>query len=131
MVEFRGFVPRSEIKDLFRCTDLFVLPTILEAFGIAVLEARCAGLPIVAMRHSGVSDVIDHGRHGLLAEDHSQFADYIAQLLTDEPQRRQMAAAARQGLQKFGWDQVVADHVAIYAQAMAHYREPLTMRASA
>ena len=108
-----------------------MLPTVLEAFGIAVLEARCAGLPIVAMRHSGVSDVIEHGRHGLLAEDRSQLGDYIAQLLGDEPLRRQMAAAARQGLQKFGWDQVIVDHVAVYDQAMAHYREPPSMRASA
>jgi glycosyltransferase involved in cell wall biosynthesis len=131
VVEFRGFVPRSEIKEIFRRTDVFVLPTVLEAFGIAVLEARCAGIPIVAMQHSGVSDVIDHGRHGLLAEDRGQLADCIARLLGDEPLRRQMAAAARQGLQKFGWDQVVADHVAIYDQAMAHYRESRPMRASA
>jgi glycosyltransferase involved in cell wall biosynthesis len=131
VVEFRGFQPRSEIKEIFRRTDLFVLPTVLEAFGIAVLEARCAGLPIVAMRHSGVSDVIDHGRHGLLAEDSRQFADYIAQLLADKPQRRQMALAARQGLQKFGWDQVIADHVAVYADAMAHYHTPQPVRVSA
>jgi glycosyltransferase involved in cell wall biosynthesis len=131
VVEFRGFVPRSEIKELFRSTDLFVLPTVLEAFGIAVLEARCAGLPIVAMQHSGVSDVIDHGRHGLLAEDRGQFADFIAKLLADEPLRRQMAAAARQGLQKFGWEQVVADHVAVYSDAMAHYHAPQRERVSA
>ena len=131
VVEFRGFVPRSEIKEIFRRTDLFVLPTVLEAFGIAVLEARCAGLPIVAMQHSGVSDVIEHGRHGLLAEDRRQFADYISQLLADRPLRQQMAAAARQGLQKFGWDQVIADHVTIYAQAISHYGEPPQARASA
>jgi hypothetical protein len=42
-----------------------------------------------------------------------------------------MAAAARQGLQKFGWDQVIADHVAVYAEAMAHYRAPQPVRVSA
>jgi glycosyltransferase involved in cell wall biosynthesis len=131
VVEFRGFVPRAEIKEIFRRTDLFVLPTVLEAFGIAVLEARCAGLPIVAMQHSGVSDVIEHGRHGLLAEDRREFADHIARLLADEPQRRQMAAAARQGLQKFGWDQVVADHLAVYSRAMSRYQAPEPARVSA
>jgi glycosyltransferase involved in cell wall biosynthesis len=83
------------------------------------------------MQRSGVSDVIDHGRHGLLAEDHRQFAEQIAELLANQPLRRQMAAAAKQGLQKFGWDQVVADHVAVYSDAMAHYRAPQPVRVSA
>jgi glycosyltransferase involved in cell wall biosynthesis len=128
-VELLGRRTRDQIKEVFRTTDLFVLPTRHEAFGIAVLEARSAGLPVVAMNQGGVSDIIEHGRHGLLARDLREFAGYITALLDDRILRRQMAAASRRGLERFGWDQVVADHTAIYAQLAPSVARPLRVSA--
>jgi glycosyltransferase involved in cell wall biosynthesis len=116
-VELRGTLPRDAIKEVFTETDLFVLPTIVEAFGIAVLEARAAGLPVVARDRCGVADVIEHGRQGLLAGTRRQLGDHLIALLQDEPRRTQMAAAAREGLERFGWDAVVDRHLEEYRRA--------------
>lgn len=117
-IEFRGFLPRPEIQQVFRQTDLFVLPTIDEAFGIAVLEARCAGLPVVARRNCGVGDIIQHGEHGLLAGSRDEFAAYIAALLRDGETRRRMSHAARQGLSRFDWSGVIDRHLETYRSVM-------------
>jgi len=53
-----GFQTKETIKRIFSKSDIFVLPTILESFGIAALEARCAGLPIVAMGYGGVKSFV-------------------------------------------------------------------------
>src|SRR5262249_16274731 len=53
-VEVLGRRSREEIRALHATSDAFVLPTVRESFGLAALEARCAGLPVVAMRASGV-----------------------------------------------------------------------------
>ena len=66
-VELAGRLTRPQIQEVFRQTDLFVLPTVLEAFGIAVLEARCAGLPSVVIRSSGAAELVQDGYHGRLA----------------------------------------------------------------
>ncbi|MGH2898062.1 MAG: glycosyltransferase family 4 protein, partial [Solirubrobacteraceae bacterium] len=60
-VELLGWRSRDEIRALFAQSDLFVLPTVRESFGLAALEARCAGLPVVAMKASGVAELIMHG----------------------------------------------------------------------
>ena len=48
-----GRVDRAELTEIYRRADLFLAPAYLESFGIAALEARCAGLPVVAMRAPG------------------------------------------------------------------------------
>ena len=67
-VELTGFRPRHEIREILARSSLFILPTSKEALSIATLEARCCGLPVVAMNHGGVGDLIKNGREGFLAE---------------------------------------------------------------
>ena len=109
---------------------MFVLPTEHEAFGLAVLEARCAGLPVVARSGCGVADIIEHGRHGYLASNRRQMADYIAQLC-GQGARQQMREAASQGIERFGWDAVVARHLDEYREAMAEGAAQRVQRLSA
>lgn len=117
-VEFRGFLSREAIRGIFAETDLFVLPCEHEAFGLAALEARCAGLPVVARAGCGVSDVIEHGRHGYLARNPRQMADHTIQLLRDSGTRQWMRQAAAEGLARFGWDAVIAHTLDEYRAAM-------------
>ena len=68
-VELTGGLSRDEIRDLYRSADGYVAPSHQESFGIAALEARAAGLPVVAMRSGGVGEFVGHGTEGLLCED--------------------------------------------------------------
>ena len=70
-VDLTGQLERNQIRDVFSRADFYVAPAELESFGIAALEARTAGLPVVATRRGGVGEFITHGREGLLgSNDH-------------------------------------------------------------
>jgi glycosyltransferase involved in cell wall biosynthesis len=89
-VTLAGRGDHTQIKDLFRRADLFVAPALLESFGIAALEARSAGLPVVAHVGSGVRDFIEHGREGLLADGDADMVNQIVELATDPQLRERM-----------------------------------------
>ena len=117
-VEFAGRLSREQIKKVFEQTDLFVLPTVLEAFGIAVLEARCAGLPAVVIGSSGAAELIQDGIQGRLAADRHEMAAIIAQLLGDPAARRRMSQNARGKVEQFDWSRVIPMHLDVYRRAM-------------
>jgi len=121
-VEFLGTQPRTVIRDVLGRSDIFALPTRNEAFGIAVLEARCAGLPIVAMAGCGVADLVENGNQGFLAASDTDFAACLARLIVDDDLRRAMAARSREGVETFAWQQVVERHLDVYTEAIAQCR---------
>ena len=78
-----GRLDHDEIRELFARADVFVAPANLESFGIAALEARCAGLPVVAKAHTGIREFVEHGQEGLLAANDHQFVDQLLALVRD------------------------------------------------
>jgi len=114
-----GAVPRAAIPAHLAAADLFALPSVNEAFGIVALEARAAGLPVVAMRAGGAAELVEHGRDGLLAEDDHEFAAQLGTLVVDAALRRRMQAAAPRGLDRYAWPAVAARHEALYAALAA------------
>jgi glycosyltransferase involved in cell wall biosynthesis len=118
-VFFFGFRTREQIRDLFADADLFVLPANREAFGIAALEARTAGLPVVAMAETGVADFIHDGREGLLATSDAHLVEQLVRLARDTELREQIAEHNRERLPPLGWQGVIARHVRLYREAIA------------
>jgi glycosyltransferase involved in cell wall biosynthesis len=118
-VQLLGRRDRDEIRDLFAESDIFVLPSVRESFGLAALEARCAGVPVVAMANSGVSEIIHHGREGLLAHSNAELAAHVAALARDGERRLSIAAHNRESTPPFDWPRIVDAHVALYRDAVA------------
>ena len=83
-VHLRGRVTRDELRAAYRHADAYLSTTRLEAFGIAALEARAAGLPVLALRGSGIEDFVVDGVDGLLADDDAGLAAALLRL-RDEP----------------------------------------------
>jgi glycosyltransferase involved in cell wall biosynthesis len=96
-IEWLGERQPSEVPGLLGGAGLYVWPGCGEAYGLAYLEAQAAGLPVVAQRIAGVPEVVRHGTTGLLtpAGDVMAYAEAIGRLLTNDAERRQLAAAAR------------------------------------
>jgi glycosyltransferase involved in cell wall biosynthesis len=121
-VELPGRWESEAIRELYRRADLFVSATRLESFGIAALEARTAGVPVVAMAGSGVGEFVTHGVHGLLAADDAELAAAVLALAGDPARRAEMARAARAQPPPTSWDQVLRQCEQAYADAVTASR---------
>jgi glycosyltransferase involved in cell wall biosynthesis len=106
-VELAGRLSHSEIRTLYRHADFFVAPAQLESFGIAALEARCAGLPIVALAGTGIQAFVRDGHDGLIADGDRDLGAAIARLVCDDDSRTMMAACAIECVAPFSWDVVL------------------------
>jgi len=93
---FLGAVGMREIAALYAASDLCVWPAVNEAYGMAMLEAEAAGLPVVSCATRGVPDVVEHQRTGWLVppSDAAAFADAVRALLSDPGLRAALGAAA-------------------------------------
>jgi glycosyltransferase involved in cell wall biosynthesis len=114
--------PRSDVPSLLKAADVFAFPTeYREGVPRALLEAGLAGLPIVATRMPGCSDVISDRQTGLLVPPHAprELAGAIIELLDDRVAAGAMAArAARLVRQEFNLDLTVARYIAAYNELL-------------
>jgi glycosyltransferase involved in cell wall biosynthesis len=96
-LRFLGALPPDRLAGCYAAADLMVWPAINEAYGMALLEAQAAGLPVIAGRTGGVPDIIRDGMTGLLTPigDETAFAEAVASVLTDEARRAAMGSAAK------------------------------------
>ena len=118
-VELVGHWSRAELRDLYARSHAFVLPSERESFGIAALEARAAGLPVIAMLASGVRDFVRQGLDGLLARDEAELSRHISRLALDAPFRDYVRHRNRTVAPSYDWTDVRALHLGLYAHAAA------------
>jgi glycosyltransferase involved in cell wall biosynthesis len=91
-----GALGQSEIAALNAASDLCIWPAVNEAYGMAMLEAQAAGLPVVSCSTRGVPDVVAHGSTGMLAApgDEAGIAALAREFLCDAQKRRRFGNAA-------------------------------------
>jgi glycosyltransferase involved in cell wall biosynthesis len=118
-VRLAGRVDRAELTEIYRRADIFLAPAHLESFGIAALEARCAGLPVVAMRATGITEFVADRREGLLADGDAAMTAALVELAADEQLRRTIADHNRITAPPTAWSTVLATVDREYRRAMA------------
>jgi glycosyltransferase involved in cell wall biosynthesis len=119
MVELPGHLTREERRALYARAHAFVLPSERESFGIAALEARAAGLPVIAMLASGARDFVVRGVDGILVRDEPELGRAIARVAIEAPFRAYLAAHNRAVPPAFDWPEVAALHLKYYGEAAA------------
>jgi glycosyltransferase involved in cell wall biosynthesis len=117
IVQLVGRVSREQLRDLYQSADVFVLPTIRESFGLAALEAKTAGLPVVAMRDSAVAEQVEHGVNGLLATSDADLASCVKRLIDDSGLRESIGLVNRTSPVANDWAVVIERHLEVYAGA--------------
>jgi glycosyltransferase involved in cell wall biosynthesis len=96
-IRFVGGVPHEAVVRYYQAADVFVFASMTETQGLAVLEAMAVGLPVVAVRASGVEETVVDGVSGLLVPtDHEVFAAAVLELLGDADLAAKLAAGARE-----------------------------------
>jgi glycosyltransferase involved in cell wall biosynthesis len=116
-VSLPGRVTREQLREAYWHSDVYLTPARLEAFGIAALEARTAGLPVVARRDTGVGDFVVDGVNGVLGHDDDDLARALARLVRDADLRRSIATTNRTRPPAQAWSAVAALAEQEYARA--------------
>jgi glycosyltransferase involved in cell wall biosynthesis len=116
-VTLTGALDRAAIPRLLAAADLYVAPATRESFGIAALEARSAGLPVLARAGTGVADFICDGVDGWLVRSDGDLRWTIADLLDDPARLAAVARHNRAVAPQVRWDTVLDAAEALYATA--------------
>ena len=120
-----GFIMERDIPACLHAGTLFVFASALETFGVVLVQAMAAGLPIVAMDSSCIGEVVRHGECGLVVPDRDLKAmrDAIVRLLGDEGLRRRMAECGRERARTtFDWDFIAARHEQVFQEVVDESR---------
>ncbi|MEA5575254.1 glycosyltransferase family 4 protein [Anabaena sp. UHCC 0451] len=127
-IHFEGFQPEPQRYML--STDIFVLASHCESFGLVLTEAREAGCAIVASDVDGIPETLDHRQAGILvpAKDSQTLANALAQLLSDRKQLQNWKFRAKQNLERFSATRVSEETLTIYRELTRKYNAINTIK---
>lgn len=115
-VVFLGSVPHEEVPAYMALADVLVLPSLSEGFGIVLLEAMAMGLPIIATKVTGLTEIVEDGENGFLVEPHNplEIAEKCYILLTNDDIRNKISENNRKKAKKYEWKKIIDKLEKIY-----------------
>ena len=123
---------QANIPDYLGIADVFLLPSELESFGLAALEAEACEVPVVATRIGGIPEVVTDGETGFLSDigDTEKMSDDVMKFLRDEELRLTFGAKARESaVTRYGSELVIPQYIAFYEKILAQSVEKRTQSA--
>lgn len=105
-IHFMGFISQSEIIELYSKVDIFVFPSLGEGLSLAALEAMACGLPVICSSNSGINDLIDNYKNGIVFEacNEQELVDALVWMRTHGNFLEQMSLNARNTAEKYTWE---------------------------
>lgn len=118
LVKFLG--KQTEIVDVLSASDLFLMPSQSESFGLSALEAMGCEVPVVSSSAGGLPELVVHGETGFIAEigDIDRMARYAIELLTNPSRHAHFAKAARARALEFASTKIVTHYEQYYEQVL-------------
>jgi len=116
-VIFTGLLTEEEVKHIYRISNVYVMPSVSEPFGITALEAVSAGTPTIASKTAGFSEVF---QNCLRVDfwDTDEMANKIISLLRYDPLHKTLATEGKRELDLFTWDRVAEKTIGVYNGVM-------------
>lgn len=113
---------KANIADYLGVSDIFLLPSELESFGLAALEAQACELPVIATRIGGIPEVVNDGESGFLSDigDVEKMSADALKLLTNDEMRRAFGARGREiSVQRYSTDVIIPQYIAFYENVLS------------
>lgn len=118
-VRFLGF--RRDLPDLMAAADIFVLPSLAEAFGLAIVEALFLGTPVISTRVGAIPEIVEDGVDGILVPpaDPEALAAVLARLLGDPGELSKLAGAGRRRIkERYRFESMLRQYEALYDELL-------------
>jgi glycosyltransferase involved in cell wall biosynthesis len=121
-IKFVGKASAEDLPKIYAASDLFVLPSLLEGFGMVLLEAMATEKPCIATIVGGIPEAVIHGKTGILVPkgDTAALSEAICTLLSDKSLAKRLGKAGRQRVEKnFTWDVIAQKTNTLYEETLS------------
>lgn len=112
---------QANISDYLGVSDIFLLPSELESFGLAALEAQACELPVIATRIGGIPEVVNDGESGYLSDigDIEKMTKDTLGLLRDDEKRRAFGLRGRElAIERYSTEKIIPQYIAFYERVV-------------
>jgi N-acetyl-alpha-D-glucosaminyl L-malate synthase BshA len=112
---------QANIADYLGIADVFLLPSELESFGLAALEAEACEVPVIATRIGGIPEVVSDGETGFLSDigDTEKMSDDVMKFLNDEEMRAAFGARARElAVSRYSSELIIPQYISFYEKVL-------------
>lgn len=118
---FLGYLSGVDLASAFASADLFVFPSAMETFGLVLIEAMAAGLPVVSSRVGGADDLVTPGESGYVFDvgDVGGLVDGVRAILAEPGRRQAMGERARRFAETQSWPAMMDELIECYADLIA------------
>ena len=121
---------QAKIADYLAVSDVFLLPSEQESFGLAALEAQACEVPVVASRVGGISEVVNEGESGFLSDvgDTEKMSEDVLKLLKDETMRRKFGLRGRElAVSRYSSEKIIPQYIEFYEKILAQSAKKLEL----
>lgn len=118
-VSFYGYCDNNKLPELYSEADIFVLPSLAEAFGLVFAEAMALGLPIIGTTAGGIPEVVKNGENGILVQPGkvNELKNALEKLINNKELREKMGEKSTKIVREnFTWDKIAQDYLRIYKE---------------
>jgi glycosyltransferase involved in cell wall biosynthesis len=117
-IRFLGRVPRAHLYALYHVSAVLLHVSLYEGFGLPVLEAMCAGLPVITSNLGAMRELGDGSARLVNPLEVDEVAEALERVLVDDPLRRRMIDSGRKRAENLSWERMVEETVAVYRMAL-------------
>ena len=115
-VDFKGYVNHNQIADIYKNSDIFVLPSLNEGMSNALLEAMGTGLPVIVTDTGGTTELIDGNGVVVPMSDSNAIAEAIRGFMDDPETCMRMGMRSREIAERMGWSAVSGAYLRLYGK---------------
>jgi glycosyltransferase involved in cell wall biosynthesis len=119
-VELKGKLNQEQVRRELLSAEVFVLPSLFEGMGIAILEAQASNVPVIASNTGGIPDIIEDGETGILVEpkNSEQIANAALKIFSDSSFAKVLAQNALREVRQYDWQNIAQNIDKIYQQLL-------------